>query len=315
MGLLNYIKIFGGFLFAVGTPPYLAFGIMKITHGEPNHLHILISLLLIGICCSGASWVLSLKGLAYERFRPFWERPLALLLLLIFSPLLLLFAILIKLESDGPAIYSQQRIGKNRRKADRRDHSASVASGFAIDRRKEARRSVDFGGRPFNIYKLRSMIEDAESKTGAVWSTGDSDPRVTRIGGFIRKTHIDELPQLVNVLLGQMSIIGPRPERPSFINELADAVKGYRERLNIPAGITGLAQVYQHADETVEDVRKKLQYDRRYMQEMSLLLDCKIILLTAFLVLRLFWDARRRRVSKYSKPKPAGSLFGNYRET
>jgi len=260
MGLLNYLKIFGSFVFAVGTPPYLAFGILKITHGESNHLHILISLLLIGICCSGASWILSLKGLAYERFRPVWERPLAFLLLLILSPLLLLIAILIKLESDGPAVYSQQRIGKNRRRTDRRKESGPTASCFAIDRRKEARRKMDFGGRPFNIYKLRSMVQDAELKTGAAWSAGDSDPRVTRIGRFTRKTHIDELPQLVNVLLGQMSIIGPRPERPSFIAELAEAINGYSERLNVPAGITGLAQVYQHADKSVDDVKSKLHY-------------------------------------------------------
>jgi lipopolysaccharide/colanic/teichoic acid biosynthesis glycosyltransferase len=315
MGLLNYLKIFGGFLFAIGTPPYLAFGILKITRGEPDHIHILISLLLIGICCSGASWILGLRGLAYERFRLFWERPLVLLLLLIFSPLLLLFSILIKLESGGPAIYSQQRIGKNRRRTDRRKKSGCAATGRPFDRRKEARRKEDFGGRPFNIYKLRSMYQNAESETGAAWSTGDSDPRVTRIGYFIRKTHIDELPQLMNVLLGQMSLIGPRPERPSFVAELNDVVKGYRARLNVPAGITGLAQVYQHADETVEDVKKKLDYDRKYIEEMSLLLDCKIILLTVFLVLRLFWDARRRKISKYSEPKPPTSLIGDYRET
>ena len=167
----------------------------------------------------------------------------ALTLLILTLPLLLLAMLLVKLTSRGPALYSQTRLGRN--------------------------------GKPFIIYKIRTMYHECESLTGARWST-PGDSRITPVGRWLRKTHIDELPQLWNVLRGDMSLIGPRPERPEFVPTLEQAIPLYRERLLVRPGVTGLAQVQLPPDTDLDSVRSKLAYDLFYVQKVSLWLDVRI---------------------------------------
>jgi len=166
---------------------------------------------------------------------------------IVLSPLFLLTAVLVKLTSKGPIIYTQTRVGKN--------------------------------GIPFKIYKFRTMKIDAEKETGPVWAS-QNDNRLTPVGGFLRKSHIDEIPQLYNVLKGEMSVIGPRPERPIFVDEFKKAFSDYEMRLLVRPGITGLAQVWHRYDETIADVKKKLKYDLLYIKKMCLWADLNIILRT-----------------------------------
>jgi exopolysaccharide biosynthesis polyprenyl glycosylphosphotransferase len=168
---------------------------------------------------------------------------LSLLALPIAIPIILIFAIIIKLETPGPAFFLQERVGLH--------------------------------GKYFKVIKLRSMGVDAE-KNGAQWAT-KNDPRVTKVGAFIRKTRIDELPQLFNVLKGDMSLIGPRPERPIFTAQFNEAIPGFIDRLQVKPGITGWAQVNGGYDITP---REKLELDRYYINNMSFWLDLKIILKT-----------------------------------
>ncbi len=173
------------------------------------------------------------------------------LLLLLSSPILLLAALAIKLESPGPLIFKQTRVGEN--------------------------------GKLFTVYKLRSMREDAE-RDGAAWAT-KGDPRVTRVGSFIRATRIDELPQLINVLKGEMSFIGPRPERPEFMDQLEGAIPFYNLRHILRPGVTGWAQVMYPYGASIEDARQKLQFELYYIKNYSLLLDVEIVLRTIRVVL------------------------------
>jgi lipopolysaccharide/colanic/teichoic acid biosynthesis glycosyltransferase len=179
----------------------------------------------------------------YESAKAVLEFSAALVLLTLSMPLIALAMILIKLTSRGPAIYTQTRIGKD--------------------------------GRPFTIYKLRSMREDSESLTGAQWSL-PGDTRVTRVGRWLRKTHIDELPQLWNVLCGDMSLIGPRPERPEFLPTLELAIPLYHERLRVRPGLSGFAQIQLPPDTDLDSVRIKLAYDLYYVRHMSFLFDVVI---------------------------------------
>ncbi|MBN1587795.1 MAG: sugar transferase [Candidatus Omnitrophica bacterium] len=174
--------------------------------------------------------------------------------ILLAAPLMGLVALAVKFSSQGPVLYKQARLGK--------------------------------GGAEFTIYKFRTMRVDAESN-GPQWAQTD-DPRVTRIGGFLRRTHLDELPQLFNVLEGSMSLVGPRPERPAFAEELNKQVPSYDQRLLVKPGLTGLAQIHYRYDCTVEDVKKKLRYDLLYVRRMCLLLDLQIIWKTATLILGVF---------------------------
>jgi lipopolysaccharide/colanic/teichoic acid biosynthesis glycosyltransferase len=160
-----------------------------------------------------------------------------------------LSALLVRLTSRGPAFYTQTRVGLN--------------------------------GRLFAILKLRTMMHNCESLTGPRWSM-PGDPRITPVGWFLRKTHLDELPQLINVLRGEMSLIGPRPERPEFIPELERSLPSYRQRLNVRPGVSGLAQVQLPPDTDVESVRKKLAHDLYYVRHLSPWLDAKLMLCTAF---------------------------------
>ena len=161
-------------------------------------------------------------------------------------PLWVLIAGAIKLESSGPVLYKQERVGKD--------------------------------GQRFNIVKFRSMYQDAE-KLGPQWA-GKKDPRVTKVGRVLRKLHLDEIPQLINVLDGHMSLVGPRPERPVFVEKLMREIPMYPRRLKVRPGITGWAQVKHKYDESVEDVRKKVEYDLFYIENMSLRMDFKIVLST-----------------------------------
>jgi lipopolysaccharide/colanic/teichoic acid biosynthesis glycosyltransferase len=190
---------------------------------------------------------------------------IAALALALLSPILFLVAIAVRLTSRGPVLYKQTRVGLDRRRA-------RVDALF--DRRKE-----DNGGRIFTIYKFRSMYVDAEATSGAVWATRE-DPRVTPVGRFLRRTRLDELPQLVNVIKGDMNIVGPRPERPSIFARLREDITEYPLRQRARPGITGWAQINHTYDASIEDVRTKVRYDLEYLQRQSLAEDLKIMVKT-----------------------------------
>lgn len=189
---------------------------------------------------------------SFDRFKRYFDLVFAVLALTINLPVLLFAAIFIKLTSKGPVIYTQNRVGRK--------------------------------GKIFKIYKLRSMRLDAEKGTGAVWAKVN-DPRITPFGRILRKTHIDEIPQLFNVIKGEMSIVGPRPERPEMVRDLRELIKDYEERLNVTPGITGLAQVLHKYDESIEDVKKKIKYDILYIKKMCLWVDVRIMARTCTVML------------------------------
>lgn len=173
---------------------------------------------------------------------------LALALAVATAPILAAALLAVKLTSAGPAVYSQTRLGRGRR--------------------------------PFRIYKVRTMYHDCERVGGPKWSTGDGDPRVTAVGRFLRRSHLDELPQLWNVLAGDMSLVGPRPERPEFVAQLERALPRYADRLAVAPGLTGLAQVNLPADADLESVRRKLAYDLDYVARRGAWLDLRIVACT-----------------------------------
>lgn len=187
----------------------------------------------------------------YLQLRSYFDRLFALLLLAIGSPLLLVLYLSVRLTSRGPVIYTQRRVGLN--------------------------------GRVFTLYKFRSMAVDAEQGTGAVWSQ-PGDPRVTQVGRFLRWSHLDELPQLLNILYGDMALIGPRPERPEIVEVLKQKVPGYGERLAVLPGVTGLAQVTLPPDSDLAGVRRKTTLDRQYIETASFKLDLHILFCTLMLV-------------------------------
>lgn len=196
----------------------------------------------------------------------------ALIAIVLTAPLMLLVALLIKLDSRGPAMYSQPRVGLDRRNGSR--------SGGP-----DRRRAVDLGGRVFTIYKFRTMTcasEDADER----WA-GSDDQRITRVGRILRATRIDELPQLFNVLKGDMNIVGPRPEQPRIFSKLREEVREYPARQRVLPGITGWAQINQGYDTSIEDVRKKVQLDLEYIDRRSAAEDLLIMAKTmSVMVLR-----------------------------
>jgi lipopolysaccharide/colanic/teichoic acid biosynthesis glycosyltransferase len=199
--------------------------------------------------------------------------------LILLSPVFLIAAALIKLESHGAVFYTQERIGLNRRAGDRRTNFAPIDR----DRRKRSdRRKNIHAGQPFHIYKFRTMVEDAE-KCGPELAS-DNDPRITRMGRIFRKSRIDEIPQFINVLKGEMSIIGPRPERSFFINQMRNEVPAFPARLLVKPGITGLAQVENGYTQTLERMREKLFFDLKYISELSFLQEIKILFKTVYVV-------------------------------
>jgi len=190
---------------------------------------------------------------------------LASLALVALSPIIVLVAIAVKLTSKGPAVYSQTRVGLDRR---------ATPVDALYDRRKQ-----DFGGMIFTIYKFRTMRADAERNSGAVWATRN-DPRVTKLGRILRRTRLDELPQLVNVIRGDMNIVGPRPERPSIFVRLREDLPTYRLRQRARPGITGWAQINHTYDTSIDDVRAKIRYDLEYLERQCLAEDLKIMVKT-----------------------------------
>jgi lipopolysaccharide/colanic/teichoic acid biosynthesis glycosyltransferase len=204
----------------------------------------------------------------------------AVLLIALCAPLGALIAVAIKLDTPGPVIYRQERVGLNRRRIARRRSSAPVPSNL----RRVDRRVVSAEGRPFTMYKFRTMVAHAERDVGPVWALKD-DPRITRVGRCLRATRLDELPQLWNVLRGNMSLVGPRPERPFFVSRFARHIPGYPSRLYTHPGITGLAQVEHRYDASEDDVRIKLGYDLTYIERYSLLADLRILAKTALVMI------------------------------
>jgi lipopolysaccharide/colanic/teichoic acid biosynthesis glycosyltransferase len=186
----------------------------------------------------------------------------AVLGLVLTFPLWFLIGIAIKLTSRGPIFYNQTRVGLDKR-------------GTGI-RNNDPRRKQDIGGRPFRIYKFRTMRVDAEHGTGAVWAASN-DGRVTAVGRVLRQYRLDELPQLINVLKGDMNVVGPRPERPAIVANLRDKIPNYQARQRVRPGITGHAQVNLQYDSSVEDVQRKLGYDLEYITRQGFWADFKIM--------------------------------------
>jgi exopolysaccharide biosynthesis polyprenyl glycosylphosphotransferase len=182
----------------------------------------------------------------------FIDYSLSIIVLVAGLPLWLLIAILIKIDSKGPVFYRQERVGK--------------------------------GCKSFRVFKFRSMVNDAEKRSGPVWA-GKNDDRITRLGRFLRKSRIDEIPQLLNVIKGEMSIVGPRPERPVFVEDLKKMYPFYQKRLTIKPGLTGWAQVKLEYDTDMESVAKKLRYDFFYIENQSIFLDLEILARTLKVVL------------------------------
>ena len=193
--------------------------------------------------------------------------------LLIVSPVMVLIAIAIRLTSRGPIIYAQARVGLDRRWRDT----------LAL----RDRRAEDLGGQVFTIFKFRTMRVDAERFSGAVWAQ-ENDPRVTRLGKFLRQFRLDELPQLWNIVRGAMNIVGPRPERPSIVARLREMIPEYKMRHRVRPGLTGLAQINQHYDQNLDDVRGKIRWDLEYIRTQTLWLDIVVMLKTVPSVLLKF---------------------------
>jgi exopolysaccharide biosynthesis polyprenyl glycosylphosphotransferase len=187
-----------------------------------------------------------------HRIKRLMDLSISLFALILGLPIALLLAILIKIESRGSPFFIQERIGKD--------------------------------GKPFRLVKFRSMVQDAEVQTGPIWAAVD-DPRITRIGKFIRRWRLDEIPQLLNVLRGEMSLVGPRPERREFVEELKSKVPYFMERLSVKPGITGWAQAESSYASSVEESQRKLEYDLYYIKNISFLLDTLILLKTLKVIL------------------------------
>lgn len=206
----------------------------------------------------------------HARARRILNATVAFIGIILTAPLWIVIAIAIKLTSRGPVFHSQTRIGLDSRQT----------GGTPGD----PRRRQDLGGRPFTIYKFRTMHVTAERDTGAVWAT-PNDPRTTSVGRILRQYRIDELPQLLNVLKGEMSVVGPRPERPTIFAELRESIPQYSLRQKARPGITGLAQIRQQYDSCLGDVQRKVEYDLEYIRGQSVWQDIRIMLETIPVVL------------------------------
>lgn len=220
----------------------------------------------IGGCLDGST----VSQPASEAYAGDWPRRILNVLvaaigLAICAPLMFLIAVLTMLTSPGPVLYVQPRVG-----LDRRERRLNM---------ERCRRLTDQGGKPFRIYKFRTMVTDGSRKPNQTWATPD-DPRVTPIGRLLRQYRLDELPQLINVLRGDMNIVGPRPEQPEIFAALRPRIERYAERQTVHPGITGWAQINQRYDRSIDDVRRKLDFDLEYIQRRSLFEDLRIMLRT-----------------------------------
>jgi lipopolysaccharide/colanic/teichoic acid biosynthesis glycosyltransferase len=204
-----------------------------------------------------------------EQARRSFNVLMAALLLILMLPVMLVVALLVWITSPGPVLYRQTRVGVDRRQG------SQINANW--------RRHVNYGGELFQIYKFRTMYIDAD-RAGQVWALQD-DPRITPLGRFLRKYRLDELPQLFNVLRGDMNLVGPRPEQPVIFAELREKIDRYPARQRVLPGITGWAQINQHYDSCLEDVRKKLFYDLEYLHRRSIAEDIKILVKTVPVVL------------------------------
>jgi lipopolysaccharide/colanic/teichoic acid biosynthesis glycosyltransferase len=192
---------------------------------------------------------------------------------LLLLPLAAIVAVAVRLDSRGPVLYAQERVGLDRR----RGNGPTPIRGN--------RRKRQGFGKPFTIYKFRSMVTDAERHTGAVWAQ-EKDPRCTRVGAFLRRSHLDEIPQLINVLRGEMSMIGPRPERPQLFGNLVAQIPQYALRCRTLPGITGIAQVKNGYDDSLQSAARKVQYDLYYIRRASPWMDLRILMGTALIFVR-----------------------------
>jgi len=225
-----------------------------------------------------ASGVLSnLEVPAYHEWKRLWEVPVALILAVPALTMTLFLIGLVRLTSKGPGIYPQVRSGKN--------------------------------GKEFTMYKLRSMRSDAELN-GAQWCAGDKDNRITPLGYWLRKLHLDELPQIINVLRGDMSFCGPRPERPEFVQRLEKCVPYYRTRLEVRPGITGYAQINLPADSDTGSVMKKQTLDLDYIEDASLTSDLRMVGCTALRLVGVPGSLATRAAGLVRKPEE--SKFSNH---
>ena len=215
-----------------------------------------------------------LPGGIYLDLKRVFDVVISIVALAIFGLILPLLSLIIKLDSPGPTFYSQDRVGINRRRKNRRDG----------ERSQEDRRKVLQPGSPFQVHKLRTMGVNAESG-GPQWAA-KNDVRVTRVGRFLRKTRLDEVPQFWNVLKGEMSLIGPRPERLVFVRQLEKDIPEYHERLLVLPGITGLAQVINGYDDSLDSVRRKVELDRQYIANSGFSQDGRILFNTIGVVLK-----------------------------
>jgi lipopolysaccharide/colanic/teichoic acid biosynthesis glycosyltransferase len=212
---------------------------------------------------TSASRVASDASVAGARARRALNVLVALIALVVTAPLMLLIALAIRMTSPGPVLYRQLRVGLDRR----------------ASRSAHWRRKVDYGGRLFVMYKFRTMYAAPNGDRAQVWAAPD-DPRVTRVGRFLRKYRLDELPQFVNVLKGDMNVVGPRPEQPEIFRSLRAEIERYPERQRLLPGITGWAQIHQAYDQTLDDVRRKLHLDLEYVDRHSPLEDLRILVRT-----------------------------------
>jgi lipopolysaccharide/colanic/teichoic acid biosynthesis glycosyltransferase len=220
------------------------------------------------------------KVYGLEAWKRVLDTALGAVALVLLSPFVALVAVLVKVTSPGPVFFKQERIGLNRRTRDRRTASFRRPRD---DRRDGDRRVVVKYGKPFSIYKFRTMVADAER--GKPVFAQKRDPRVTPLGRILRKTRIDEIPQFLNVLKGDMSIVGPRPERAYFIDEAQKEIPDFRRRLQTKPGITGLAQVKLGYTDDISGLAKKLHFDLEYINQLSPSNDLRILAQTVRVVL------------------------------
>ena len=226
---------------------------MEITSGKPrSHAPEASSFILLSTGIMG--YIVRFARRKFQQFKRCFDIVVACLSLILALPILAIAGAIVKITSPGGSIfYKQKRVGKD--------------------------------GINFDIFKLRTMKPDAEKESGAVWARENDSRLIPFFGKLFRKTHVDELPQFINVLRGEMSIVGPRPERPEFVKQLKQDIPDYEKRLTVNPGITGLAQVWHKYDETLADVKKKIKYDLLYIRKMCLMVDLRILFKTIFVVL------------------------------
>jgi len=217
-------------------------------------------------------------------FNRIWKRTFdiafSLAALTVLSPLVLIVALLVKLTSKGPVFFAQERVGLNRRLYNRRDLNSNPCR---EEKRGRDRRILVNYGLPFYIYKFRTMVTSAERGLPQ-WACKD-DPRITPLGKILRKTRIDELPQFINVLRGEMSIVGPRPERAFFMGKVEKEIPEFQLRLRAKPGITGLAQVRLGYTNSIDGMKKKLHFDLEYIRHLGIWSDIKILAKTLGVVI------------------------------